>query len=295
MGQFQDLTGQQFGDIFVNSYNKESSIDKKCSMWNCKCVKCGHVSIKSIQQLKRIIKLNSSGCPNCNGYWLVGSKFGRWTVLERGQDRKYPKGNKKIVWKCRCDCGTIGEVTTRDLITGHSKSCGCFKNEKTAARNKEKGKWNGDSGKEEYSLLFTIWNNMRLRCEYASHPSYYRYGGRGIKVCSEWQDWFIFKEWALTHGYEKGLSIDRIDIDKGYTPSNCRWVTRKEQANNTSINHYIAYKNKTQTLMQWCEELNLNYRTIKSRIDNYNYTVEEAFELGKGGKDPRKNKQLTSK
>lgn len=134
---------------------------------------------------------------------------------------------------------------------------------------------------------------MKERCYYTKHKTYENYGGRGITVCDEWlnpqrvgqhqqtKGWLSFMNWALSHGYQDGLTIDRIDVGKGYSPDNCRWVTRKEQQNNRTDNHYITYNGETKTLAKWCEELNLNYRRVKDRINKLHWSIEDAFELPK--------------
>lgn len=129
------------------------------------------------------------------------------------------------------------------------------------------------------SRLYSIYYEMKRRCYDPRRKRYKDYGGRGITVCDEWlNNWYAFKEWALSHGYKEDLTIDRIDVNKGYSPENCRWVTYKVQGNNTRRNHYITYKGRTQTMAQWCEELNLNYHSIRTRINNLHWTVKEAFE-----------------
>lgn len=140
--------------------------------------------------------------------------------------------------------------------------------------------------------LNNIFRDMKKRCYGAYKKQYRDYGGRGITVCDEWNDretvitsegssskgWISFKEWALTHGYREDLTLDRINVNKGYSPENCRWVSRKVQNNNRRSNHYITYNGLTKTMKQWCEELNLSYYKIRSRINNYKWTAQKAFE-----------------
>lgn len=124
----------------------------------------------------------------------------------------------------------------------------------------------------------SVWRNMKIRCNDPRDKYYYRYGGRGIKVCPEWENSFEnFYEWALRNGYQKGLSIDRIDNNKGYSPDNCRWVTMHEQNRNYSRNHMITYKGETKCLEDWAQEIGLCRATIFLRLKN-GATVEEAFD-----------------
>ena len=140
--------------------------------------------------------------------------------------------------------------------------------------------------------LNNIFDNMKRRCYNPKNTNYDCYGGRGIKVCDEWNNreqvrfkkgscskgWLAFKKWALENGYQDNLTIDRIDPNGNYEPSNCRWVTMKVQSNNLRNNIRLTYKGRTQTIHQWCEELNLNYDCIVNRIKNMGWTVEKAFE-----------------
>ena len=137
--------------------------------------------------------------------------------------------------------------------------------------------------------LNRIYHNMKQRCYNPKFKYYKHYGGRGVTVCNEWLDdksegypkitlgWLAFKKWALSNGYSDNLTLDRIDVNKGYSPENCRWVTQKEQLNNTRRNVYITYQERTQTLSQWCNELGIEYDTVFSRLYRYHWTVERAF------------------
>lgn len=146
---------------------------------------------------------------------------------------------------------------------------------------------------DEHSRLSEIFHNMKNRCYYQNNDSYKYYGGKGIKICDEWNDreiitikgkhgcftkgWVAFKTWALSHGYRDGLTIDRIDSNKDYSPDNCRWVTMKIQDNNKQNNRLITYKNNTKTMAEWCDEFGLNYDTVRQRL-NRGWSIEKTFE-----------------
>lgn len=123
---------------------------------------------------------------------------------------------------------------------------------------------------------------MKQRCYNRNSSDYKYYGGRNISVCAEWLDtksgWLSFEKWALDNGYADNLTIDRIDVNKGYSPDNCQWVSMKEQANNTTRNHLITYKGKTQSLSKWADELGLRYELIKKRINQLHWSPEKALE-----------------
>lgn len=145
---------------------------------------------------------------------------------------------------------------------------------------------------EGISRLNNIFDNMKRRCYNPKNTNYDCYGGRGIKVCDEWNNrekvhlgkgscskgWLAFKKWALENGYQDNLTIDRIDPNGNYEPSNCRWITMKVQSNNLRNNVRLTYKGRTQTIHEWCDELNLNYNCIRDRICRKGWDVTEAFE-----------------
>jgi hypothetical protein len=141
--------------------------------------------------------------------------------------------------------------------------------------------------------LNRIYKNLKTRCYNSNCPKYKNYGGRGIEVCKEWLNTervingkshlskgrIAFEKWALENGYVEGLTLDRIDVNGNYEPNNCRWVSMKIQGNNKTNNRLVTYKNKTQTLAQWCEELGINYKRVYRRITSLHWSIEKAFEL----------------
>lgn len=128
--------------------------------------------------------------------------------------------------------------------------------------------------------LYRIWHGMKGRCLY-DHPICKRYKGRGITVCDDWMNSFEeFRDWAFSNGYDEALSLDRKDNDGNYEPSNCRWSTQKEQANNTSKNHLVTIYGKTQTVTQWAEAIGCKPKTVFARIHR-GATPEEALSLGR--------------
>ena len=126
--------------------------------------------------------------------------------------------------------------------------------------------------------IYRIYNNMIVRCFNQNARSYQDYGGRGITVCDKWSHNFqAFYDWAMANGYADNLTLDRIDVNGNYEPLNCRWATKKEQANNTRRNRMITYNNKTQTIKQWADEYGINYPKLKDRINKLHWTIERAL------------------
>lgn len=140
-----------------------------------------------------------------------------------------------------------------------------------------------------HTRLHRIWHSMYCRCYYPSTNQYKNYGGKGIKVCEEWKhiEGFIkFYNWATNNGYSDELTLDRIDVNGNYEPSNCRWVTKEVQDNNRGNNRRITYKGETKTLAQWSREYNINIVTLSDRLKS-GMTIEEALNkpvIKSGGK-----------
>lgn len=200
---------------------------------------------------------------------ITGKRFESLVVLERVANDS--SGNAK--WKCLCDCGKVIEVSGNHLRTGHTKSCGCYKIQKTKEVNTKHGDCN--------SRLYRVWSHMLSRCADTHGKNSKWYQEKGITVCKEWHSYTVFKEWALATGYDETAAygvctIDRIDTTKGYNPKNCRWVTAKVQARNRSTNKMIAYRGRVQSLAAWCEELRIPYTVVQSRLYR-GWSIEKAF------------------
>lgn len=120
---------------------------------------------------------------------------------------------------------------------------------------------------------YLTWKNMRNRCNNKNADRYERYGGRGISICEEWNDFPTFAKWADENGFVKGLSLDRIDNNGNYEPGNCKWATPKEQANNTRQNRVVKYGNGTFTVSELAQLLNVSYTTLVNRL-NYGWSEE---------------------
>ena len=209
---------------------------------------------------------------------LTGQKFGRLTVIERS-DNVLVGNQSKTAWKCICDCGKEIVVASQYLRNGDTKSCGCFQREFA-------GRKHGFSK----TRLYGIWCGIIRRCCNENDQAYRNYGGRGIKVCDEWKNNFMsFRKWALENGYSDKLSIDRIDNNGNYEPSNCRWATQMEQANNMRCNRILVYNGESHTAAEWGRITGLGGYRIRSRLHS-GFTVEEAITLPKmKGRLGRKN------
>lgn len=185
---------------------------------------------------------------------LTKKRFGRLEVIE-----KCGRKNTKVLWRCKCDCGNEVIVRGIDLRNGATHSCGCLQRELLGKRSTRHGM--------RQTRIYNIWGLMVSRCTNPNTPCYNRYGGRGIEVCPEWRESFrAFYEWSMLNGYEENLTIDRINNDEGYSPSNCRWVTMKVQANNTSRNHALTFNGQTHTLAEWAALIGIHRNTLTSRI-----------------------------
>ena len=127
------------------------------------------------------------------------------------------------------------------------------------------------------SRIYRIWRDMGNRCNGLKKKDRQNYFDRGIRYCPEWDHFETFCEWAFSHGYRDDLTLDRIDVNGNYEPSNCRWITRAEQNLNTRQNHFITFRGETRTMKEWSVILGIKYATLRSRIDSYGWTIEEAF------------------
>lgn len=185
----------------------------------------------------------------------TGQRFGRLLVISK-------QGEK---WLCRCDCGTEKPISGGHLRSGNVVSCGCYIKE--IAKNP---KTHGAT----YTRASKIWVSMNQRCNNPKNSRYSDYGGRGIKVCDRW---LKLENFIADMGQPPaGMTLDRINNDLGYEPSNCRWATSIQQARNTSANRLVTINGITKTLAEWCEIYDLKYQTAHSRIRK-GWSEEEAI------------------
>jgi len=200
---------------------------------------------------------------------LKGQRFGRLVVLHDTGERK----GGQVVWRCRCVCGEEVNVVGYSLTSGRTASCGCYQRERVV----EASTTHGMARQREQHPVYAVWRAMLQRCENPNNKPYKDYGGRGIKVCPEWHDSQVFIDWALANGWQKGLTLDRIDNNGNYEPDNCHWVTRKENNRNKRSNRLITFDGKTQTMAGWAEELHVSIQTLYARIDVLYWPIERAL------------------
>ena len=193
----------------------------------------------------------------------IGKRFNSLTVVGF-KPRQTSSGNQWF-WICKCDCGTEKTMVPGNVITGHSKTCGCGKKRGCVAKRDDAGK-----------KLHKIWRGMLERCG-RDTEQYRRYYGRGIKVCDEWHDYKNFENWANENGYVAGLSIERTDNDGDYSPENCKWIDRSLQARNRGTTLWVHYDGRTMSLAEACEITNMPYKQVFSRIKYLGWTVERAL------------------
>ena len=195
---------------------------------------------------------------------MTGQRRGRLVVVERAGTDK----SRCVLWKCKCDCGNEVVVRGTDIRAEKIQSCGCYSTENTRLRTLTHGKTR--------TRLYRIWAGMKQRCTNPKEDRYHRYGGRGITICDDWLDFQNFHNWAMTNGYRDDLTIDRINNDGNYEPSNCRWTTIKEQSNNKSTNVFIEYNGERKTIKQWEEQTGIPSNRIWWRLHE-GWTIEETL------------------
>ena len=190
---------------------------------------------------------------------LCGEKFTRLTVV-----RFHHKTRHHNFYECRCDCGNYKIVRQQHLLNGKIKSCGCYNRERAsqAMKANQLGRTHGLA----QTRLYKIWLAMKARVTNPHRKGYKDYGGRGIKICESWLNFENFYQWALANGYDKNLSIDRINTNGDYCPDNCRWATMEVQQNNKRNNHMIDWEGGTYTLAQFSRQFHIPQSTVWGRL-----------------------------
>lgn len=207
----------------------------------------------------------------------TGERYGRLVVLERAPDFICSSGRKLVMWKCKCDCGNITNVSANSLRGNLTMSCGCWNYIQQKNCDIKHHIHKDKSKNAQYGKLYNIYQSMKKRCYNKKNHNYIHYGARGIGMCDKWKNSYIeFKKWALSNGYSEELSIDRIDVNKGYCPENCRWATNKQQQNNKTNNKYITFNGITHTQQEWAEITGISRYTIYKRLKR-NWSIEKTL------------------
>lgn len=174
---------------------------------------------------------------------LTGVNLGKLTVLERDTNIS----STKPYWICRCECGNTVSIMGDSIRRGRTTSCGCNKHNKSNTR------------------LYNIWLKMKSRCYNHNDSKYKYYGAKGITICEDWRDFNNFYSWSINNDYNDTLTLDRINVYSNYEPSNCRWITHKEQQRNKTNTIYVKYNNKTISISELAEITGLNRKTLTKR------------------------------
>lgn len=189
---------------------------------------------------------------------LTGKRFGRLVVLGYAGRERSRGGHSRSMWYCECDCGEPKTLSTGNLTSGNTRSCGCLKTD----RNVEYFTTHGMSK----TKLYSVWGTMKDRCYSPDSKGYQNYGGRGIEMCQSWKDSFKnFYEWAIKSGYKDGVTIERKDVNGNYEPDNCCWIPKADQSKNRRNCHYITYHGITKTLSEWSRELHIDRECLRNK------------------------------
>lgn len=261
---YSSYIGEKFGLLSIIDYLKigKGFFTCKCDCGNVKEVRCDHVLGG------RTISCGCQANKECFRD-LTGLKFNKLSVLKIAYKNVYT-----VYWLCKCDCGNTTIVNSHNLVSGNTKSCGCYMKERIKKTNTIHG--------FTKSRLYSVYLGMKQRCYNKKSPAYKSYGGRGVKICDEWLSkatgFVAFKNWALKNGYTENLSIDRIDVNGNYEPSNCRWTNELVQANNKRTNRFIIYKGERKTMAEWSRIFGISYSAIQYRLSKHK-PLEEVFKI----------------
>jgi len=199
---------------------------------------------------------------------LIGKRFERLIVIQRTDNDKWRHSR----WLCQCDCGNEIIVLGYDLKRGHTKSCGCLQKEQIIKSNTK----HGHAKRGKITGFYKSWYHMIQRCTNPNNKDWKDYGGRGITVCKRWRN--SFSDFLEDMGEcPKGLTLGRIDNDKGYYKKNCKWAINKEQARNKQNSLFVPHNREKRLLIELCEEHNMPYRLVYERIYRSGWTVKEAL------------------
>lgn len=275
------------GDVINNFEIQGINTERRYVRYYCKCLLCGN----NYLYLKySLVRNKGNGCQRCSHRVdtndIVGKTFNAWKVLKRLEKVQDAHKQKYL---CECNlCGNVFESFRYDITDDSHKYCGkCFRDHIYEYKKNCNGRTK--------TRIYRLWQSMKARCYYEKDLSYHNYGGRGIKVCDEWLGKYgfeNFKNWAFSNGYKEEVlpngknkwTLDRIDVNLNYSPDNCRFITIQDQMNNTRKNVYYDFQGQKLTLTQICRIKGLNINTIENRINNHNWTLDEALNTPIRGK-----------
>lgn len=244
-----DITGQRFGRLVV--LQRAGSDKNQKATFLCKC-DCGNTVVVAGKYLRNGAT-KSCGClkheKHIEPLSLIGRRFGRLLVKEY----LGTNASRDYIYHCLCDCGKETTSSLRSLLSGHTTSCGCKRDEH----------FNGYKHGKSRTNIYQRWQYMKQRCYNPHSRRYKEYGGRGIKVCEEWlHNPVAFYEWAISNGYSPELTLDRINVNGDYEPTNCRWVDYATQNNNTRRTRKITVDGEAFSLKQLSRQYNVPYGQI---------------------------------
>ena len=202
----------------------------------------------------------------------TGKRFGRLVAIERGEPVYYGR-QKKVTWRCQCDCGVVVSINASSLSRGLTTSCGCRKREVCIDRSLTHGMSNGRDGSGTYKS----WNAMRNRCANVRSVDYPDYGGRGIGICDRWKSFAMFLD-------DMGLrpkhhSIERIDVNGDYNPGNCKWLLTKRQARNRRNTLWVNLSGERLSLVDACENVGIKAATVRRKKYDRGISIQDAFDI----------------
>lgn len=200
-----------------------------------------------------------------------GDRYGRLLITEEAPPSIGKHGRKRRRFHCRCDCGNTTTALLFSLTSGNTTSCGC-RTKEVAVTNGHKNKTHGMAG----TNIYAVWSEMIRRCHNPSCNVFHHYGGRGISVCDRWRKSFecFLEDMGMP---PKGMSLDRIDNEAGYSKENCRWATRKQQSRNTRRNRLLTLNGETMCLAEWAERIGVSAKLLGTRIYTHKWPIEKAL------------------
>lgn len=206
---------------------------------------------------------------------ISGNRYGRLVAISY---HHFSAKQRQTFWLCQCDCGRKVIVGKSHLKDGHTKSCGCLQREVsskvTSARNYKHGHTN--------ERLYKIWTSIKTRCHNERSKGFCDYGGRGIKMCDEWNDYESFRTWAFANGYdelaERGVTtIDRIDVNGNYCPENCRFISIAEQNRNKRTVRKFEYNGNIYTIPGFANKIGMSRSALYDRFYRGNWDVDKVI------------------